>query len=124
MVRRARAAVVMAGAGLVIVGCQQPREESAAPAAAAKAYSVYVTNEQSGDLTVIDGATHAVTATIPLGKRPRGACFRELSQVTCVHPSVGELQELFDRLPGIGARIADAVADLAGADIELTVKKG
>lgn len=59
-----------------------------------------------------------------LGKRPRGACFRELSQVTCVHPSVGELQELFDRLPGIGARIADAVADLAGADIELTVKKG
>lgn len=59
-----------------------------------------------------------------LGKRPRGACFRELSQITCVHPSLDELQQLFDRLPGIGARIADAVADLAGADIELTVKKG
>lgn len=35
-------------------------------------YGVYVTNEMSGDLTVIDPATDAVIATIPLGKRPRG----------------------------------------------------
>ncbi|HIE92776.1 MAG TPA: hypothetical protein EYQ83_07880 [Acidobacteria bacterium] len=35
-------------------------------------YVVYVTNEGSGDLTVIRGDTHEVTATIPLGKRPRG----------------------------------------------------
>lgn len=33
---------------------------------------VYVTNEMSGDLTVIDGAKQTVVATIPLGKRPRG----------------------------------------------------
>jgi YVTN family beta-propeller protein len=33
---------------------------------------VYVTNEQSGDLTVINGDTQAVMATAPLGKRPRG----------------------------------------------------
>src|SRR5580700_3772139 len=33
---------------------------------------LYVTNEQSGDLTVIDTATLAPVATIPLGKRPRG----------------------------------------------------
>ena len=33
---------------------------------------VYVTNEISGDLTVIDHATRKVTATVPLGKRPRG----------------------------------------------------
>lgn len=36
------------------------------------AYRVYVTNERSGDLSVIDGRTHAVLATVPLGKRPRG----------------------------------------------------
>src|SRR5215831_1851009 len=35
------------------------------------AYRVYVTNEASGDLSVIDAATYTVT-TIKLGKRPRG----------------------------------------------------
>ena len=35
-------------------------------------YGVYVTNELSGDLTVIDPATHSAIATVPLGKRPRG----------------------------------------------------
>jgi len=33
---------------------------------------VYVTNEASGDVTVIDAATDRVLATIPVGKRPRG----------------------------------------------------
>jgi YVTN family beta-propeller protein len=33
---------------------------------------LFVTNERSGDLTVVDLATNAVVATIPLGKRPRG----------------------------------------------------
>src|SRR4029453_11250833 len=33
---------------------------------------VFVTNEASGDLTVIDAATQTVIATAPLGKRPRG----------------------------------------------------
>lgn len=41
---------------------------SAAPAP----YRVYVTNERSGDLTVIDGGDFSVIATIPVGKRPRG----------------------------------------------------
>src|SRR5262245_40378917 len=36
------------------------------------AVGVYVTNEQSGDLSIIDAATQAVVATVPLGKRPRG----------------------------------------------------
>jgi YVTN family beta-propeller protein len=36
------------------------------------AYAVYVTNEVSGELSVIDPATNDVIATIPLGKRPRG----------------------------------------------------
>jgi YVTN family beta-propeller protein len=35
-------------------------------------YSFFVTNEGSGDLSIIDGASHKVTATVPLGKRPRG----------------------------------------------------
>src|SRR5688572_31068947 len=61
-------------------GGSQPQQEQAAatpPAAPApeppKApYYVYVTNETGGDLTVIDGGTNEVVATIPLGKRPRG----------------------------------------------------
>ena len=35
-------------------------------------YQVFVTNEKSGNLTVIDGATLQVSATVPVGKRPRG----------------------------------------------------
>src|SRR5580765_9019575 len=45
---------------------------AAAPPAPPPAFRVYVTNEQSGDLTVINGDTQAVMATAPLGKRPRG----------------------------------------------------
>src|ERR1022692_4808141 len=39
---------------------------------AAGAYQIFVSNEKSGDLTVINGADFKVTATIPVGKRPRG----------------------------------------------------
>ena len=35
-------------------------------------FRVYVTNENSGDLSVIDASTLEVLATVPLGKRPRG----------------------------------------------------
>src|SRR5205807_1294211 len=45
-----------------------PSDASSAPPAVA----VYVTNEASGDLTVIDASSQAAIATIPLGKRPRG----------------------------------------------------
>src|SRR5215217_7344358 len=45
---------------------------AAAPAAPPPAVRVYVTNEASGDLTVINGDTQTVMATAPLGKRPRG----------------------------------------------------
>src|SRR2546423_974625 len=50
------------------------RGGSTAPAAARPPapYYVYVTNEQGGDLTVIDGGSNEVIDTIPLGKRPRG----------------------------------------------------
>src|ERR1700721_229043 len=39
---------------------------------AATPYQVYVTNERSGDVTVINGGDFSVAATIPVGKRPRG----------------------------------------------------
>lgn len=40
--------------------------------ASAAAYTVYVTNEISGDLSIVDGETREVVASVPLGKRPRG----------------------------------------------------
>jgi YVTN family beta-propeller protein len=56
-------------------GCSRPApvekmEQKAA--AESSAFRLYVTNEASGDLTVIDSATYKVIATVPLGKRPRG----------------------------------------------------
>src|SRR5881396_1174297 len=42
------------------------------PPTPARGYRIYVTNERSGTLSIIDSATHEVTATVPLGKRPRG----------------------------------------------------
>lgn len=63
-VLRRAAAMLSLVAGLVA---------SAAGSAAAPAdYRVYVTNERSGTLSVIDGATHQVVSTLQLGKRPRG----------------------------------------------------
>ena len=60
-------------------GGAQPPADTTAPAPAVTetlspppAVGVYVTNETSGDLSVIDAETNAVIATIPLGKRPRG----------------------------------------------------
>ena len=35
-------------------------------------YLVFVSNERSGDVTVIDGGTDSVVGTFPVGKRPRG----------------------------------------------------
>jgi len=41
-------------------------------APAAPTYQVFVSNEKSGDLTVINGSDFSVAATIAVGKRPRG----------------------------------------------------
>jgi YVTN family beta-propeller protein len=63
---------------LTAISC---RRESTGPASAPAAPEaapvpsgprVYVTNERSGDMTVIDVATRRAIKTIPLGKRPRG----------------------------------------------------
>jgi len=41
-------------------------------AQAGQNYQVYVSNEKSGDVTVINGSDNRVLGTIPVGKRPRG----------------------------------------------------
>src|SRR5439155_20739640 len=51
--------------------CSRPAETPAA-SKAPPAVRVYVTNEASGDISVIDPATQAVIATVKLGKGPRG----------------------------------------------------
>ena len=66
---------------VAMTGCssEQPAPSAApAPAPAApsapigSAGTLYVTNEISGDLSVVDVANQKVIATIQLGKRPRG----------------------------------------------------
>src|SRR5689334_19437600 len=56
---------------------EAPKPAAAAPAPAPAPppepkIKVYVTNEASGDLTVIDGERQVLVGTYPLGKRPRG----------------------------------------------------
>jgi len=48
------------------VACSRPTNQPPS------AYLVYVSNEASGDLTIIDPDRPEAVATIPLGKRPRG----------------------------------------------------
>jgi len=57
---------------VITVACSLLLFPTPAWCAPAGNYEVYVTNERSGDITVIDGATGRVTGTIPVGKRPRG----------------------------------------------------
>ena len=41
-------------------------------------FHIYVSNEKSGDVTVINGSDNQVLATIAAGKRPRGDAARGL----------------------------------------------
>lgn len=60
---------LVVGAVLVLAACSHPAEKAVEKPAG---YRVYITNEISGDLSVIDSTTMEVVATVPLGKRPRG----------------------------------------------------
>jgi YVTN family beta-propeller protein len=53
---------------LGLAGCGKSSNQASAPTD----YRVYVTNERSGDLTVIDGTSFEAISTMALGKRPRG----------------------------------------------------
>src|SRR5688572_23359432 len=72
LTRRQRSSAVLVTA-LVFLSCtgEAPRPDDTGTAGSAS-YRIYVTNERSDNLTVIDSTTHEVVATIPLGKRPRG----------------------------------------------------
>jgi YVTN family beta-propeller protein len=62
-----------ASAALLAIGCAcgaSPQRDAAWPAPIGA--RVYVTNEFSGDLSVVDVATRREIARLPLGKRPRG----------------------------------------------------
>lgn len=52
---------------VILCGCAKTGETETAGG-----YRIYVTNERSGDLSIIDSKTHEVVSTVPLGKRPRG----------------------------------------------------
>lgn len=65
------------GLAMYSAGCSPSQRQSRwhrAPTVAedSSAFRIYVTNEVSGDLTVIGSNGYKVLATIPLGKRPRG----------------------------------------------------
>jgi YVTN family beta-propeller protein len=70
----------LGAAGLLAVlvsagACSRPAETPAAsppPPPPAPSVRVYVTNEASGDISVIDPSTQTVIATVKVGKRPRG----------------------------------------------------
>ena len=51
-------------AALMLGGCARVEKPAG--------YRIYVTNEISGDLSVIDSTSMEVVLTVPLGKRPRG----------------------------------------------------
>ena len=66
MIRRAASLLLPLAATLAVAGCSQPGQS------ARGSNLVFVTNEFSGDLSIIDGASGKLQGTYPLGKRPRG----------------------------------------------------
>ncbi len=65
-------AAVRGGAMAALVLLAAAAMARPAQGAPATAYQIYVTNERSGDLTIIDGRDFKVIGTLPIGKRPRG----------------------------------------------------
>src|SRR6266480_4084071 len=57
---------------LSAINCTAAISLALAVCAEAQNYSVFVSNERSGDVSVIAGATDVVVATFKVGKRPRG----------------------------------------------------
>src|SRR6187399_3499560 len=64
--------LTLAGSILVLSACTKPEEAPKPVEKPAATYHVYVTNEGSNNVSVIDPTTNEVTATVNVGKRPRG----------------------------------------------------
>ena len=58
------------------------------------------------------------------GTKRKGATYRELAQRTCVEPGVDALKKLFAQYPALSVAIAGTLSELAGSEIEVTIKKG
>src|SRR5580692_10663352 len=58
--------------GWVVTVCGLVLFTTAARCQSGQNYDIYVSNERSDNVSVIDGVTRQVVATIPVGKRPRG----------------------------------------------------
>jgi YVTN family beta-propeller protein len=72
--RHCSAPLTIATVVFTLGACSREPQQLAStePVGSTPAGRLFVTNENSGDLSVIDTASRRVTATIPLGKRPRG----------------------------------------------------
>src|SRR5882762_7583703 len=67
--------LLVVGFSVSFTGCsssRKPEPTKVEDVSKSSAPRIYVTNEVSGDMTVIDSASYKMIATIPLGKRPRG----------------------------------------------------
>src|SRR6187399_493766 len=64
--------LTLAGSILVLSACTKPEEAPKPVEKPAATYHIYVTNEGSNNVSVIDPTTNEVTATVNVGKRPRG----------------------------------------------------
>lgn len=53
-----------------------------------------------------------------------GPAYREYCLRACVHPGPDELAAAFMKQPAAAQKVGDALEKLAGADVEITVKKG
>jgi YVTN family beta-propeller protein len=78
LVQIRRLSIAASALTLLLSACDKPASETAKtgeaqpPAATTATYDVYVTNETTGNLSIIDGVTGKVKSTHPLGSRPRG----------------------------------------------------
>jgi len=66
MVRKSASWLLLLAGALALAGCGRSGKS------AAGSNLVFATNEFSGDLSIVDGASGRVLGTYPLGKRPRG----------------------------------------------------
>src|SRR3989442_6130763 len=69
---------------------------------------VFVTNEKSDDVTVIDATTRKVVTTIPVGKRPRGVAVSPDGRRVYVTNSNSDSLSVIDTKSLAGLRAAPA----------------
>lgn len=57
-------------------------------------------------------------------KQKIGPVFRQYCLASLIEPSLDDFAALLVRYPAVAPRIADALSDLAGAEVEIVTKKG